>query len=278
MRHRSALAALFFVVTLAAPPLSAGHRQGFSLSVVIDGCEAPEYEHGGRLYVEALRGRSFSLSVSNPTSERIAVALSVDGRNVIDAGRTTAVHATKWVLGPGQTIDVPGWQVSGETARKFFFTETARSYAKWLGDTENVGTIEAVFFREKRRWPLPIERHGEVEGGKSRDRLADDGPLREAAPPMSASPEARRESGAQARKQEADRFAATGIGERTDFAVQWIHFDEESAPAARIALRYEFRRELVRLGVLPRPDDALAARERAHGFEPRYAPEPDRPR
>jgi hypothetical protein len=277
MRHRTALAALFFVVTLAAPPLSAGHREGFSLSVVIDGCEAPEYEHAGRLYVEALRGRSFSLRVSNPTSERIAVALSVDGRNVIDAGRTTARKATKWVLAPGQTVDIPGWQVSGETARKFFFTETARSYAKWLGDTENVGTIEAVFFREKRRWPLPIERHGAIEEGESRGR-AGDGPLREAAPPMNASPEARAESGSRAPKQEADRFAATGIGERTDFSVHWIDFDEESAPAARIALRYEFRRELVRLGVLPRSDDALAARERARGFEPRYAPDPDRPR
>jgi hypothetical protein len=278
MRHRSALAALSFLLTLAARPLSAGHHQGFSLSVVIDGCEAPEYAHAGRLYVEALRGRSFSLRVSNPTPERIAVALSVDGRNVIDAGRTTAHHATKWVLAPGQTIEIPGWQVSGQTARKFFFTETARSYAKWLGDTENVGTIEAVFFREKRRWPLPIERQGEVEGGTSGTGSADDGPLREAAPPMTASPGARAEGRSRDQRQEADRFAATGIGERTDFAVQWIEFDEESTPAARIALRYEFRRDLVRLGVLPRSDDALAARERARGFEPRYAPDPGRPR
>jgi hypothetical protein len=278
MRHRTALAALFLLLALAAPPLSSGHRQGFSLSVVIDGCEAPEYEHAGRLYVEALRGPSFSLRVSNPTSERIAAALSVDGRNVIDAGRTTARKATKWVLGPGQTIDIPGWQVSGETARKFFFTETARSYAKWLGDTENVGTIEAVFFREKRRWPMPIDRPGAIEEGESRGGRADDRPLRGAAPPMNASPEAPGGSGSRARKQEADQLAATGIGERTDFSVHWIDFDEESAPAARIALRYEFRRDLVRLGVLPRHDDALAARERAHGFEPRYAPDPDRPR
>src|SRR5512132_2660455 len=128
MRHRSTLPVLFLLLlTPGAPPLAAAQRQGFELSVVVDGCEAPEYEHGGRLYIEALRGRSFALRVSNPTSERIAVALSVDGRNVIDAGRTTAFHATKWVLGPGQTIEIPGWQVSGETARKFFFTDTSRS-------------------------------------------------------------------------------------------------------------------------------------------------------
>ncbi len=95
-------------------------------------------------------GSSRSAS-SNPTRERVAVALSVDGRNVVDAARTSALAATKWILGPYQTAEIPGWQVSGQTSRKFFFTETSRSYAKWLGDTANVGTIEAVFFREKPR-------------------------------------------------------------------------------------------------------------------------------
>jgi hypothetical protein len=73
-------------------------------------------------------------------------------------------------------------------------------------------------------------------------------------------------------------MAATGIGDRTAFAVQWIEFVEDPDPVARIALRYEFRQELLKLGVLPRPDDALAARERARGFEPHYAPDPDRQR
>jgi len=275
MRHRPA-AVLFLVLAAAASPLFGAERRGFSLSVVVDGCDAAEYEHAGRLYVEALRGRNFSLRLSNPTSERIAVALSVDGRNVIDAGRTTAFHATKWVLGPGQTIEIPGWQVSGETARKFFFTDTFGSYAKWLGDTRNVGTIEAVFFREKRRWPMPAEQRGEVEGdGASRGR---DEPLRRAAPPSTASAQAPEAKETGRSKVESDRFAATGIGERTEFGVRWVEFDEEPTPAARIALRYEFRRELVSLGVLPRPEDGLAARERARGFEPRYAPDPDGPR
>jgi hypothetical protein len=274
MRH-PALAALFFALSATASPLSGAQRQGFSLSVVVDGCEAPEYEHAGRLYVEAMRSRNFSLKVSNPTSERIAVALSVDGRNVIDANRTTALEATKWVLGPGQAIEIPGWQVSGETSRKFFFTETSRSYAKWLGDTRNVGTIEAVFFREKRRRPMPVE--GEV-GGASPGREAFDEPLRQAGPPAAAKASPQESIEPRRNRPESDRFAATGIGEKTDFPVQWIDFDEEAHPAARIALRYEFRRELVRLGVLPRPDDALAARERGRGFEPRYAPDPDRPR
>jgi hypothetical protein len=276
MRHRPTLAALSLALFAAAMPLGAANRRGFSLAVVVDGCEAPQYEHAGRLYVEALRGRTFSLRVTNPTSERIAVALSVDGRNVIDAKRTSAQGAAKWVLAPGETIDIPGWQVSGETSRRFFFTETSRSYAKWLGDTRNVGTIEAVFFREKRRPLIAPGLTGRVEGdassGEVRERAG------EPAPPDAATAEPGRDAGAAQRKSEADRFAATGIGDRTDFSVQWVAFEEERNPAARIAIRYEFRRELVALGVLPRADDALAARERARGFEPRFAPDPDRRR
>jgi hypothetical protein len=265
MRHRSPAAVFVLAFVLGVPTLSAARRDGFEMAVVVDGCEAPELAHRGRLYVEALRGRNFTLRLSNPTNERVAVALSVDGRNVVDAKRSTAADAAKWILAPGQTIEIPGWQVSGETSRRFFFTETGRSYAKWLGDTRNVGTIEAVFYRERRREPVPV-----VGGDLGRADESRDGPLRMESPPRAASAppnEAKASS-------EADRFAATGIGDRTRFPVRWIDFDEDPDPAARIALRYEFRRELIRLGVLPRVEEGLAARERSRGFEPGYAPDP----
>jgi hypothetical protein len=266
MRHRAPVAAAVLTLALGTAPLSAALREGFGLAVVVDGCEAPEFLHDGKLYVEALRGRNFTLRLSNPTAERVAVALSVDGRNVVDAKRTTAAGAAKWILSPGQTVEIPGWQVSGETSRRFFFTETSRSYAKWLGDTRNVGTIEAVFYRERRPEPAPV---AEGQAGSLEER--DERPLRMNAPPAAAGNSRER----RAEKSEADRFAATGIGDRTQFPVRWIEFDEEPDPAARIALRYEFHRELVRLGVLAPLRDGLAARERSRGFEPGYAPDPD---
>ena len=155
-RARSLLLALGFAGL--AGPLAAAEQNGFQLSVRIDGAAAEEYAARDRVYIEALKGREFVVRLSNPGPERVAVALSVDGRNVIDAKRTSALDATKWILAPGQTIDIPGWQISGAAARKFFFTETSKSYAKWLGDTTNVGTIEAVFFREKRRPPVVMRK------------------------------------------------------------------------------------------------------------------------
>lgn len=253
--------------------LTATDAKGFEISVLVDGACVPEYASRGRIYIEALRGKEFVIRLSNPTSERIAVALSVDGRNVVDAGRTTARAATKWILMPGQTADIPGWQVTGQTARKFFFTETSRSYAKWLGDTSNVGTIEAVFFRERRRDPIltwkdekPLANgRGETAQAPSTDA---DSERAGAAPSDSAKRQKARES---------DRFAATGIGDQTRFPVQWVQFEEEPHPAARIAIRYEFREQLVRLGILPREDD-LYARDNARGFEHAYAPDPYRHR
>ena len=46
-------------------------------------------------------------------------------------------------------------------------------------------------------------------------------------------------------------------------------------PYQQRPLRYEYRRELVRLGVFPREDE-LYARDRGRGFEHEYAPDPRR--
>ena len=264
---------------LLGAPLAAAERGRFGLTVIVDGSPAAEYPFHDRTYIEALRGRSFSLRLHNPSGERVAVALSVDGLNVVDAKRTTATGATKWILAPGQTVDIPGWQISGQAARRFFFTDTARSYAKWIGDTRNVGVIEAVFFREKARPIQPFPLAPPVAPRKmSRDSAAgapeerpDEGAVEGQLGQRSEAPKSAPQAGASPR--ESDRLAATGIGEETSFPVEWVAFDEDPVPAARIALRYEYRRELVRLGVFPREDE-LYARDRGRGFEHEYAPDP----
>ena len=242
----------------AAAALRAHDGAGFDVSVLVDGKPVPEYAGRGRIYIEALKGKEFTIRLSNPTSERVAVALSVDGRNVVDAKHTTEFAASKWVLNPGQVADIPGWQVSGETARKFFFTETSSSYAAWLGDTSNVGTIEAVFFREKR-----LDAATRLKDEANAERRPD-------APAAAGAPMASARQKAQA----PDDYAATGIGDRTRFPVQWVAFEEDPTPAARIAIRYEYRPQLVRLGVFPREDDPVFARDGARGFEHAYAPDP----
>lgn len=245
----------------AAPP-------PYSVEILVDGQSRPLYAARATTYIEALRGREYSIRLRNNTGRRVAVALSVDGLNTIDARTTPARRAPKWVLGPWETAVISGWQTGFETARRFYFTTEEESYGAWLGRTENLGLVSAAFFRE-------VER-----------------PRREAtrfAPGTSQAPKdgARRqnESGAGARgeaapeaKAEADEYAATGIGREIDARVRTIDVDLEPNPAATIDLRYEYRDALVRLGVLPpvKPvPDPLARRERARGFI-EFAPDPHR--
>src|SRR5215468_4340360 len=183
MNRSARIGMLGFAAFAAAGLLPAHGGTGYSADVLVDGSPVPEYASRGRVYIEAVKGREFTIRLTNPTSGRVAVALSVDGRNVVDARRTSERDAAKWVLDPGQTIEIPGWQISGQTARKFFFTETSRSYAKWLGDTANVGTIEAVFFREKPREPKPMMKYQNVEPPAERESGATrNAPLPEARP------------------------------------------------------------------------------------------------
>ena len=97
-------------------------------------------------------------------------------------------------------------------------------------------------------------------------------PKAEAAPPAAPSAAGRSQS-----KAAADEYAATGMGRRQDHDVQQVWLDLEDTPAASVNIRYEFRPQLVRLGIVPPPGhgDPLRRRERARGFEPGFAPEID---
>jgi hypothetical protein len=251
--------------TQARPSDAVAHLNG-NVDILVNGTPVPRYAHGGRWYVEALKGREYAVRLRNPYPVSVAVALSVDGLNTIDARETTAKDASKWVIEPYQTITISGWQTSASEARRFEFTTEERSYGAALGRTANLGIISAVFFRE-RSTPAVIE--------DRRDRSSRQEP---AAPAPSGGAPAR-ESAADASSSRAKvegEYAATGMGRRTDHAVTRIRLDLEPAPAHSVNIRYEFRPQLVRLGILPseRAHDPLDRRERSRGFDQEFSPVP----
>jgi hypothetical protein len=249
----------------------------FSVEVLVRG-GALEVIHGrGRRYVEAREGEEYELLVRNPLPVRVAVALSVDGLNTIDARRTSAWEASKWVVEPYGTIRVSGWQMSSTRARRFYFTTEQDSYAARLGRASDLGVITAVFFRENTPRPHPVtpppyyEPQPRERSGAPKDNDA-----------RAESAERKSRGGAAATQPPRDEegYAATGIGRSVGHDVQWIQMPLERTPAAEVSVRYEYRDALVRLGLLPRPrreEGGLRKRERARGFEePRYSPEPPR--
>ena len=256
-----ALAAAPHAVVSGAPTRAAAG----DVDILVDGAPQPRYEHGGRSYIEARKGREYAIRLRNPYDVRVAVALSVDGLNTIDARETTAAAARKWVLGPHETVVISGWQTSRSEARRFEFTTEAQSYGQALGKTANLGVISAVFFKERVQTVTP---------NSSNDSRARSAPLPQ--PSARAGQEASAASG----KTTDDEYAATGMGRRTGNAVSEIWMKLEDAPAHAVNIRYEFHAQLVRLGILPAPgtSDPLQRRERARGFEPGFCPDPARER
>jgi hypothetical protein len=260
---------------------------GFDVQVLVNGRPLDEYVARGKNYVEAIAGAEYELRIRNPLPYRVAVALSVDGLNTIDAQHTTAWNASKWVIEPYSTISVSGWQMSSERARQFYFTSERDSYGAKLGQTSNLGNISAVFFRERRAYPVPIappphprpyeedskRRNSEAPtAGTTADSSAN---AKDSAGTAQNSPLTRK---GQISPQPDDEYAATGIGRSVQNDVHWVNMELDSRPAGEVMIRYEYYPALVRLGVLPRSyprPDPLRRRERASGFEDRrYSREP----
>ncbi|MDT7542969.1 MAG: hypothetical protein QOE33_2873 [Acidobacteriota bacterium] len=252
--------------------------QPFEVEVLVGGARLEQYPARGRVYVEARAGAEYELRVRNPLPVRVAVALAVDGLNSIDARRTTARDASKWIIEPYGTIAVTGWQMSRTRARRFYFTSERDSYANKIGRAEDVGIISAVFFRERRVYsevappsPRPLDSQSQRGEGELKRES-------ESAPSTSASG-ARQPKERAATRTDDDEYAATGIGRSIGNDVRWVNLDLEREPAADVTIRYEYRPALISLGILPRPvvidPDPLRRRERARGFkDPRYCPQP----
>jgi hypothetical protein len=248
-------------------------HQTAGIDILVNGVPQRHYAHKGRWYVEAIKGKEYAIRMRNPYPVRVAVALSVDGLNTIDARHTTAADARKWVIEPFQTVTISGWQVNSAEARRFEFTTEARSYGQALGHIANLGTISAVFFKER---ATVIARES------SRDHDARPAPGVPAAPPA-ASAEAGASAGASAdasalaqfNSKALDEYAATGMGQRTNHAVTQVWLDLEGTPADTVNIRYEFRPQLIKLGILLATPiaDPLERRGRARGFEGGYSPE-----
>src|SRR5258708_3952210 len=84
------------------------------------------------------------------------------------------------------------------------------------------------------------------------------------APPPSPKPQ---------RRDTADDYAATGMGEKARHEIEMIDIDLDPHPIASVRIRYEFHPQLVKLGILPEHISPLERREQARGFGS-YCPEP----
>jgi hypothetical protein len=249
--------------------------RNFELEILVGGRPLEEYYARSKNYVEAIPGAEYEVRVRNPFPFRVAVALSVDGLNTIDASHSSAWSASKWVIEPYGTISINGWQMSSERARRFYFTSEQDSYGAKLGQTANLGLVSAVFYRELRPVPVPITPPPPGPGYEERSEREPSSAGTDSGAGSSQAPSARANKGIMSRD---DDYAATGIGRSVHNDVQWVNMNLSARPVGEVTIRYEYYAALVRLGIVPRHyprPDPLRRRESASGFEDRrFSPEP----
>jgi hypothetical protein len=249
---------------------------GFDVQVLVGGRPLPQETAGGERRVEAVAGAEYELRLTNPLPGRVAVAVSVDGLNVIDARHTTPWDTSKWVIHPRATLTLSGWQVGTERARRFYFTTERDAYATRIGRPGDFGVISAVFYRERGPIAEILPRRGTVpEWGDSGDAAA------EALAAGAAARSAPDGDGGDVRARRAPSWrhedrAATGIGSSVASEVQEVGMELERHPVAVVTLRYAFRpsppRPIIVPGFAPEPPPERGWRNRRQ--EGRFAPEP----
>lgn len=194
-------------------------------------------QEGNFFYLEATKGARYSVQVTNRSGKRIGVVIAVDGRNIID-GRKSDLDRNErmYIIGPYQSNSFEGWRTGMDRTNRFYFTEPSDSYAeKVFADASAMGTIALAVYREKLPEIIPYS--------ERQSRMKD--------APAAAAPSAPSESlaGGKAQQKKSEE-AGTGFGETTYSPSRIVHFDPEPVAAERIVLKYEWRSELCRKGVV----------------------------
>lgn len=191
-----------------------------------------ESASGGTLtfkkYLEARKGENYSILVRNHLPERIGVVIAVDGRN-INTGRKSFLSGSEmmYIIGPYEQTRLEGWRTSDDRVNRFYFTSSADSYSvRTFSDASAMGVIAVAVFREKTRAAVLYP-----------DRSA----AGKAAAPSSPWNETK-----QAEKDE----AGTGFGNEQYSPVVAVEFEPERYPVEKVLVKYAWREELCRKGIL----------------------------
>jgi len=260
------------LASMCALSATACARPMVDLSVVDrdTGNTLPTYSQYGKRYVPGEPGHRYALRLSNHTSQRVMVVLSVDGVNAV-TGQTAGADQAGYVLDPWQTTEIAGWRKSYSDIAQFVFTAIDDSYASRTGRPDNVGVIGMAVFRERVPEPVyqppmyqPSVAERKDEGGSDDRRYAARDAAPAAAPPASMAAQAEGGSpygaakavGSMNRAEAADSVAqeiGTGHGEREYSPTSQTDFVRlSSSPQQVTQLFYDTPQQLVARGIMPR--------------------------
>ena len=241
MKHTAFLNII--VLALLVPVLGFSHAEGgtaVEVRIISDvGGEFPRYRtyphtgtDGEYFYVEAVKGGKYSIEVANRSDRRVAVVIAVDGRNIISGEKSYLKNSERmYLIEPYATNTFEGWRTGMTRTNRFFFTGQSNSYArKVFSDASAMGTIAVAAYREKLHEATPVT-------------PSDDS--------MSRSQGAGGKDCAERRNRNYNgEQAGTGFGETTYSPAREVPFEPEDLAAGMVVLKYEWREELCRKGIV----------------------------
>jgi hypothetical protein len=240
MVRKAFLAVLFIVSVVPAWACAyAGGGNVMDVRIISDqGAEFAKFrtyprvhQEGSFFYVEAVKGNRYSIQVTNKSNSRVGMVIAVDGRNIISGKKSDLKRIEQmYIIGPYESNTFEGWRTGMDRTNRFYFTDQSDSYAeKVFADATAMGTIALAVYREK--IPEVIPHSGKPSAGAApyspgESRSADRNELKK------------------------DKEAGTGFGETTYSPAHLVQFEPEHAPAEKIVLKYEWRSELCRKGII----------------------------
>lgn len=132
----------------------------YEINVLVNGSRCKQYNHNGRLYIEAKQGSEYVIEVKNNSWPRILAVCSVDGLDILN-GKPAVEDAPGYVISGYCSSKFDGFRLSNDKVAKFVFDYKNTSYAASKGDgsERNVGVIGARLFTEKVKPPVVKEVH-----------------------------------------------------------------------------------------------------------------------
>lgn len=128
----------------------------YQVNVLVNGSRCKQYNHNGKLFIEAKKGSEYSIEIKNDTWQRILAVCSVDGLDILN-GKPATENGNGYVINGYGSVRLDGFRVSNEQVAKFLFDYKGGSYAasKEDGSEKNVGVIGVRIFQEKIKPPPP---------------------------------------------------------------------------------------------------------------------------
>lgn len=212
------------------------HAFEFRMDVTSDdGFLAADHGPGGRPLMRVRPGQRYRVTLHNPLPVAVAVNLTVDGLNTLTGAPSRPESGSKWLIPPSSSVQISGWQVGGDAARRFVITDKRSSYAAWRSNawardlSVNCGVIGAAYF-----W-------SSSDLSDALEPWHADRPT--AAMEMEGATGLRRSSAKAAGRAAPEFNAGTGMGERVAHPVRTVSFDHDAGmydPSEALVLYYDF--------------------------------------